>query len=182
VVSERQIAANRRNAAKSTGPRSTAGKDRARLNALSHGLTRSPAAEAETAQAVEDLARQIVGQSDDFFMLVQARVVAETVVQLARIRWVKIALIERALSLGTIGPPSRTQSASTAQDNTENEPMSEANAELVTMAVLHALPELRRIHRYERRASARQHQALRELIRRKSRRDADLRAHSNPSR
>jgi hypothetical protein len=35
----RQIAANRRNARKSTGPKTAAGKDRAKGNALKHGLT-----------------------------------------------------------------------------------------------------------------------------------------------
>ncbi|WP_406857189.1 hypothetical protein ABEG18_06040 [Alsobacter sp. KACC 23698] len=39
MTSERQIAANRRNAQKSTGPRSAAGKMRSRLNARRHGLT-----------------------------------------------------------------------------------------------------------------------------------------------
>jgi hypothetical protein len=37
MTSERQIAANRRNAKKSTGPRSAAGKKRTSLNAHSHG-------------------------------------------------------------------------------------------------------------------------------------------------
>lgn len=35
----KQIAANRRNAKKSTGPRTPAGKSNVRLNALKHGLT-----------------------------------------------------------------------------------------------------------------------------------------------
>ena len=35
----KQIAANRRNAQKSTGPRTTAGKAKTRLNPLKHGLT-----------------------------------------------------------------------------------------------------------------------------------------------
>ena len=38
VVSEKQLAANRRNAKKSTGPKTTAGKVRARRNSLRHGL------------------------------------------------------------------------------------------------------------------------------------------------
>jgi len=39
TMSPEKLAANRRNAQKSTGPRSAAGKSRARLNALKHGVT-----------------------------------------------------------------------------------------------------------------------------------------------
>ena len=39
TISPQKMAANRRNAQKSTGPRSAAGKSRARFNALKHGVT-----------------------------------------------------------------------------------------------------------------------------------------------
>jgi hypothetical protein len=39
MTSLRQIAANRRNASKSTGPRSDEGRQRSRCNAVRHGLS-----------------------------------------------------------------------------------------------------------------------------------------------
>jgi len=42
VATQAQIEANRRNAQKSTGPKTEAGKSRVRENALTHGLTASP--------------------------------------------------------------------------------------------------------------------------------------------
>ena len=84
-------------------------------------------------------------------MLAQAQVVAEYEVELARIRFVKVALIERAMSLGTKGPAIKTKfiaerfSASAAQDNPKNTELSETM--LTTVAVQRALPELRKIQR-----------------------------------
>ncbi len=39
MVSEKQLAANRRNAQKSTGPRTAEGKTRVSMNAMKHGLS-----------------------------------------------------------------------------------------------------------------------------------------------
>jgi hypothetical protein len=63
MATERQIAANRRNAGKSTGPRSraTALPQRSRGNAYQHGLTTGLISSAAFAQKIERLARKIAG-------------------------------------------------------------------------------------------------------------------------
>ena len=63
MATERQIAANRCNARKSTGPRSRAGKSRASRNAYRHGLSRSIGTDTVFAEQLETLAREIAGDS-----------------------------------------------------------------------------------------------------------------------
>ena len=60
MATERQIAANRLNAGKSTGPRSKAAKKRASRNAYRHGLSLSClASSAAIAKRLDMLARKI---------------------------------------------------------------------------------------------------------------------------
>ena len=62
--SSKRIEANRRNAQKSTGPRTTEGKDRVRLNALKHGLTASTAVlPGEDAEGLAIARRGLEGRS-----------------------------------------------------------------------------------------------------------------------
>src|SRR5262245_44785240 len=105
MASERQIAANRRNARKSTGPRSSAGKLRASQNAYRHGLTLSIASSAAFAKQVDNLARKIAGDAADAMMLERARAVAQAELDLARVRRAKIALIERVRVFGGLDAP-----------------------------------------------------------------------------
>jgi hypothetical protein len=60
VASERQIAANRANALRSTGPRTAAGRTRSSRNAVRHGLSVPICLDSESRMAVEALARVIV--------------------------------------------------------------------------------------------------------------------------
>ena len=104
MASERQIAANRLNARKSTGPLSRAGKRRASRNAYRHGLASSRKPDAATARKLDQLARQIVGDSDSEIILELARSAAEAEFDLARVRLTRVALINRVSAFGAIDP------------------------------------------------------------------------------
>jgi hypothetical protein len=173
LANERQIAANRRNARKSSGPRSRAGKRRASHNAYRHGLTSNITPNA-FAKEVEDLARKIAG---DAGTLEPARAFAHAQLDLARVRRAKIAVIERSCAFGYLDPPQdysarqlirlikafeRDGVIPPAPDPSESMPPQEPyrSAE----AIRRVLPELLKLDRYERGACARRDRALRELI------------------
>jgi hypothetical protein len=146
VATQKQIEANRRNAGKSTGPRSGAGKKRASRNAFSHGLSR-PMFGVELARAVEAVALRILADHDkanDQHARASARQIAEADFELARVQRIKVALIERA-AIDTLPPMPEAEPAHTAE------------------AVRRALPDLVRLHRYERRAAGRRDRAIRRL-------------------
>jgi len=148
MASERQIAANRRNARKSAGPRSSAGKWRASRNAYRHGLTLSITSTAAFAKQLDNLVREIAGDTEDAIMLERARAAAQAELDLALIRRAKVALIERASALGELDQGRASLP----------EPSQEPDRSIE--AIRRALPELRKLDRYERRAAARRDRAL----------------------
>ena len=174
MASERQIAANRRNARKSTGPRSGAGRKRASRNAYRHGLTLNIASTAAFAKRLDKLARKIAGNTDDAITLERARAIAQAELELARVRRAKIALFERASAFGELDPPrlfrSVTQIIRTINALDRGSFLPEPVDSSATMpsqepyrsaeAVRRVLPELRKLDRYERRAAVRRHQAV----------------------
>jgi hypothetical protein len=103
MASERQIVENRRNARKSTGPRSEPGKKRAGQNAFRHGLT-VHVTSVEFERQLKVLARRIAGETEDKMTLEHARMAAEAELELARVRQVKTALIERIMAFGGFEP------------------------------------------------------------------------------
>jgi len=187
MASERQIAANRRNARKSTGPRSAAGKKRAGRNAYRHGLSVSMSSNAAFAKELDRLVREIAGDTKDAIALERARAVAEAELELARVRRAKVALIERASAFGELDPPRPARVAVSQALRVLNSIVRNPNAPIegavtfpepidasATMPlqepdrsaedVRRVLPELRKLDRYEHRAAMRRDQAVRALM------------------
>jgi hypothetical protein len=95
MATDRQIAANRRNAARSTGPRTAAGKRRSRGNALQHGLTaETVVAGLEDAEAYRALENALVADFDPQTVIEQ-QLVARLASLLWRLR--RASLIETGL-------------------------------------------------------------------------------------
>src|SRR6516162_7436992 len=70
MASDKQIAANRRNAMRSTGPRTRSGKARSRANSLRHGLLSKVLVDPALVNETDQLARRIAqehGKPDDCF-------------------------------------------------------------------------------------------------------------------
>jgi hypothetical protein len=174
MASQRQIAANRRNARKSTGPRSGAGRKRASRNAYRHGLTLSITSTAAFAKQLDILVRKIAGDSEDAIVLERARAIAQAELDLARVRRAKLALIERASAFGELDPPQLTVTQTirilNAYDRGGRLIIPKPIDPLATMpsqepdrsaeAIRRLLPELRKLSRYERRAAARRDRAI----------------------
>src|SRR5947209_7063176 len=95
MTSEREIAANRRNAAKSTGPRTKSGKAKAARNALRHGLHSATAGHGHHPEDVARIAGLIAGTAGDGVRYEQAFIIAESGLLIARIRLFRIKAIER---------------------------------------------------------------------------------------
>jgi hypothetical protein len=146
MISKRKLAANRRNAANSTGPSTVDGKARASRNADKHGLAvrvlNDPAISAE----VEQVAQSIVDKRRDPYELMQARIIAEAEFDIIRVRAVRAKIITAAESLHGFA------------EEPAPEPFTAA-----AFALLRALPELEKLERYERRALSRRRQAVRKM-------------------
>ena len=94
MTSERQQAANRRNARSSTGPRTPLGRKTSAMNATRHGLNaKAPggALDAETQALADEIERAFPGQP------VGALAVALARKRIERVRSLKLAALETAL-------------------------------------------------------------------------------------
>jgi hypothetical protein len=181
VASERQIAANRRNAQKSTGPRSVAGKQRASRNAYRHGLAGGVRQLGKFSLSIETLAHQIAGAAAasasaaiDSEVLEFARAAARAELELALIRSKKAATISALVAATT----SQVMAVSSDPEVNPLLAISRRGAPFVellleqmapqlasqTEAMRSLLTDIRNLDRYERRAIGRRDRAVLQII------------------
>jgi len=91
MASEKQIAANRANAMKSTGPRTAAGRMKSRLNARRHGLSLPIPLDPQLRAEIELVAQAIAGETASEDQLQAAKAFAEAQFDLKRIRATRAA-------------------------------------------------------------------------------------------
>jgi len=181
MATARQIAANRQNARRSSGPRSGEGKRRSSQNAYRHGLSAGVNAPVEHVKDIEALARKIAGNSTDVVVLECAGTFAQAEFDLARIRRLKVALVSRVMAFGEFEPPVTFPSLYEINqffkgfdrgelilpERSKPPTMPTTEPERSAEAIRRTLPELMRLNRYERHAGARRAQAIHTLLERK---------------
>jgi hypothetical protein len=150
VANDRRVRANRANAARSTGPRTKAGKAATRLNALRHGLAASSHYEPGADQEIETLARAIADAEEGSVLLAVARRVTDAELRLRRVRSAQMAFANAAPPLEKV----RADSLGVAHGASRN-----------SVAPLGSLGkdfEAGALDRYERRARSRRKFAIRD--------------------
>jgi hypothetical protein len=143
MSSQRQNFANRRNSSQSTGPRTYEGKERARRNALRHGLAAITMRDPSISAEVDRLSQAIGGLEANPVHREHVLVLAEVEVVLSRLRKVRMAIFEQ---ISTISAARKSGA-----------PGSEAPG------VDTLLEQLVRLDRYERRAFSRRKRAVRAM-------------------
>ena len=104
--SEKKSRANRENAKKSTGPRTTAGKSRASRNAMRHGLSSVAIADTSNTERITRIANKLC-ENDPFpYRYGVALEIADAQVMIDRIRLARAHLIATKKA-----PPKQTRSA-----------------------------------------------------------------------
>ena len=139
MTSEAKIAANRRNAQRSTGPRTASGKSRVRRNALKHGLAalvvRDPAVTAEVEQLAAAIGTDGARRS--------APLIAECEVALKKVRVARLDIMAEM----SLVPPTRGVKADQLIPEVDR--------------LQHCLDRLIQLERYERRALSKRKRAVR---------------------
>lgn len=141
MTSQRKADANRRNAMRSTGPRTIAGKTRSRRNALKHGLDVPLNRDDSFSGRIEELTNELISslaKPQDI-----ARLTAEAQLALMRVQEARIGIINGTLK-------HQVDITDTASDVAHR-----------AKAIAAALSDLVPLDRYERRALSRLRKVLR---------------------
>ena len=191
MTSKRQRAANRANSAKSTGPRSKAGKSAAKLNARLHGLATAAASEPGAEAEIQRLAHAIVDEARRPNLFELARRVAEAELDLRRIRRARVILAKLSLEISKSFPSADSPPKKAGRDKNRPKPSSLSELALQTpertlgrrapvLVEAPQAPAAKRnlkpdvLERYERRATSRRKSAIRRF-------DAVSRSETPPS-
>jgi hypothetical protein len=166
VISARKIRANRRNSLQSTGPKTAAGRATAARNALRHGLRVPVPADPVFSEEIEILARRIIDIDANPELVDLARRIAETEIDITRIRQVRAKMISAELASIRISAGERVGLGRIAKDQT---PPPDLTAKLELMLegaeIAGVVPDFGKrlavIDGYERRALSRRKSAIR---------------------
>jgi hypothetical protein len=177
MTSDRQIAANRKNAKKSCGPKTLAGKKRASRNSFRHGLRLN----SEAGKRIQDLAKLLSSSADDPLIEERALALAQAKHELDRLAQAKAEMIKRVYAQGSVDKPPKIFDEIVEVDGcmiVTEKPGVKAPKSLriyprlpadeprrTTTAFSRALPVLMDFDRYERRAVSSFQRAVRDFIR-----------------
>lgn len=152
MTSERKILSNRKNALRSSGARTVAGRRHSSRNARKHGLAVPIAVDQMWAERIESLTRDLAGEHAGLWRLQQAREIAQAEFDLIRVRIARTGLFAR--------PPIARLCSSRGR----NQPNSADGAGLAMLdAVASVVEQAKALDRYERRALSRRDRALRQF-------------------
>ena len=157
MSSEKQIEANRRNAEKSKGPRTAAGKARASRNSRKHALCTISRNNPLYSPRIETIARAVCSEATNAELWEQALIIGECTTLLACAQAERIALIERLLG-GFCVHVADTQGAGGAELGASQCKPALLRDEHEAMGL--AARNLNRLERYERRALSRRKRAI----------------------
>jgi hypothetical protein len=165
MSSGRRIAANKRNAEQSRGSHTPAGIARVSQNALRHGLAVSVLKDPMVSAEVDSLARALVEGDHDGALFAQARIIAEAQLDLERIQVAKVSLMNLHLVRPSAPSPEPKLGGTSIQEHlpdAERDEHKEAvQSDILGMAMINIVPQLAKLHRYERRARSRSMRAMR---------------------
>lgn len=110
MTSESKIAANRNNARKSTGPRTTEGRARASRNAFRHGLASTAPRGIELSARLDRMAKSICGEGAPVAQYEQAVIIAECEIRLRNVRTAMERAFARMSAAAAAGNATRSGS------------------------------------------------------------------------